>query len=391
MFQATMRCHLWDLVDERIDDVLDRLKGEAGITGISVPLVCPPVEQLRPHKGVSPRTFRSRGGIQFQPRAEFYANTRLRPVVAEWLRKSNPLPQVAEACAKRGLTLRGEINCCHSPVMVEKYPFAAVKDVFGEVNPEWLCPANADVVEYNCALAEDLSDLASLEVQDFRFPRNASLSDIFFWGTVKQSDGLNADLVDWLRALCFCESCRQGARGAGIAILDVQREVAQSLEHSFHTGEQPAESIEDFLKDHENLEQFIDGRTAQVAHGLKQIRDRSQPPILLEWPDTERNVKPEQIVTNRGGLIARFPTTPNFIGWVLTKVQERLVATVPIHVVAGLSGYHAPDGSSDLVRSVSEAAESSAAGVIFDSYGQMPMARLDWIRQAVRKAQRDAE
>ena len=34
MFQATMRVYLWDLVDEGIDDVLDRLKGEAGITGI---------------------------------------------------------------------------------------------------------------------------------------------------------------------------------------------------------------------------------------------------------------------------------------------------------------------------------------------------------------------
>jgi hypothetical protein len=68
-----------------------------------------------------------------------------------------------------------------------------------------------------------------------------------------------------------------------------------------------------------------------------------------------------------------------------------LVAIVPIHVVAQLSGYHAPDASSDLVRLVSEAAEQSVEGVIFDSYGQMPMIRLDWVRQAVRKAQRDSD
>src|SRR5262249_48576048 len=100
MFQATMCCNLWDLVDEGIDTVLDRLKGEAGITGISVPLSCPVDTYFRPHQGVSPRRFRTRGGVQFQPHSQTYASTRLRPIVAEWLRKTNPLTQVAEACAK---------------------------------------------------------------------------------------------------------------------------------------------------------------------------------------------------------------------------------------------------------------------------------------------------
>src|SRR5690349_13438156 len=103
MFHISMNCYPWDLVDEGIDAVLDRLKGEAGVTGISVPFSCGPIVQLRPHAGVSPRTFRSRGGVQFQPEASHYTGTRIRPVVADWLRKSNPLAAIAEACAKRGL------------------------------------------------------------------------------------------------------------------------------------------------------------------------------------------------------------------------------------------------------------------------------------------------
>src|SRR4029079_3440231 len=139
MCLAGMRCDVWDLVDEGVDSVLDRLKGEAGITTVLVPLVCRPVEQLRAHKEVAPRRFRSRGGAQFQPDGAHYANTRLRPIPAEWLRKSNPLAQVAEAWQKSGMSLTGAVNCCHAPVMVERYPFAGIKDVWGEPNPTRLC------------------------------------------------------------------------------------------------------------------------------------------------------------------------------------------------------------------------------------------------------------
>jgi len=37
MFQTTLWCYLWDLVDEGIDEVLDRLKGQAGVTAIIQP------------------------------------------------------------------------------------------------------------------------------------------------------------------------------------------------------------------------------------------------------------------------------------------------------------------------------------------------------------------
>ena len=59
MFQTNVWCYLWDLVDEGIDGVLDRLKGEAGATGISVATSYYSVDQLRPHAGMLPRTFRS--------------------------------------------------------------------------------------------------------------------------------------------------------------------------------------------------------------------------------------------------------------------------------------------------------------------------------------------
>ena len=85
MFQTNLWCYLWDLVDEGIDPVLDRLQGEAGATGVSVATCYHSVDQLRPHPGISPRTFRSAGGAQFQPASDRYAATRIRLSVPQVL------------------------------------------------------------------------------------------------------------------------------------------------------------------------------------------------------------------------------------------------------------------------------------------------------------------
>ena len=51
MFQTLVSCYLWDLVDEGIEEVLDRLQGEAGATGVGVGVCCPRTAVLRPHRG----------------------------------------------------------------------------------------------------------------------------------------------------------------------------------------------------------------------------------------------------------------------------------------------------------------------------------------------------
>jgi hypothetical protein len=173
MFNTHVSCHLWDFAAEGIDAVLDRLRGEAGAVGVSVTVCSPRVALFRPHAGVSPRTFRSEGGLQFQPDKSAYGDTRMKPVVAEWLRKVNPLAAVAETCARLGLVLRGRVVCGHSEALVSRFDTAAVKDVFGDIHPAWLCPSNPDVREYLRAVVADLSKsypFDTLEVAAASFP-----------------------------------------------------------------------------------------------------------------------------------------------------------------------------------------------------------------------------
>src|SRR5687768_9842470 len=122
-FQLNVFCFPWDMVDESIDDVLDRLKGEAGATGVTILAVAPPIEQLRPHVGVSPQIFNSSGGLQFQPEAFRYNNTRIRPIVASWMRKANGLAGVAKGCVERHLVLNTRIVGCHSPLAAQRYNY----------------------------------------------------------------------------------------------------------------------------------------------------------------------------------------------------------------------------------------------------------------------------
>lgn len=433
-----MRCNLWDLVDEGIDDVLDRLKGEAGITGISVPLVCPPVEQLRPHKGVSPRTFRSQGGAQFQPRAEFYANTRLKPVVAEWLKKSNPLPAVAEACAKRGLSLRGEIDCCQSPVLIEKYPFAAAKDVFGETNPNWLCPVNPDVAEFLIAQAIELGSMAilnSMEIQHFQFPYerfhrfflpnptadtaadeselprnrlnlNESEEQTPLSGLVSKlrqdldrartrvDHLIHENVVGWLLSLCFCESCRQCAGRESIALAEFEKAVLKCLETSFYSGEPPDDSITQLIAANDHLEKFLQWRDRRIEDSIKEMKQRVQLPLLMHRRvDNAGRDDDVQLARHMNGLVITMfkLSRSGSVERSLRVAQRRFGDTLPLHVKFTTAGFAGPKDSTELVRGVSEAAQDQVVEIVFDNYGGTPLSRLAWIKQAVRKALRDVE
>src|SRR5205085_3889822 len=89
--RAYLAVEPWDLIDEGIDRVLDRISGEIGCDGIQVTAVTGPVHVFRPHANVSPRTYRCDAAAYFQPDAKRYADSRLRPLPAAWIKSRNPL------------------------------------------------------------------------------------------------------------------------------------------------------------------------------------------------------------------------------------------------------------------------------------------------------------
>ncbi|GMV97876.1 MAG: hypothetical protein AMXMBFR83_22300 [Phycisphaerae bacterium] len=387
MFQTIVHVDPWDLVDEGIDAVLDRLAGEAGATGISVTLSAPAAAYLRPHQGVHPRTFRSEGGLQFQPAKDAYAATRLRPLTAEWLKKSNPLIEVAQACQDRGLTLRGRIVCCQSDLLAPRFDFAAAKDVFGDRHPGWLCPANPDVRAFLRALVADLAanlPTESLELVAAGFPPPAD------WNAHRDAGFDAGPAGQWLLSLCFCESCRQAAADV-VDVAAAARSATVILEPALKTGEPVAPSVADLLADDPILRAFAEWRAEQVMKLIGLMKNACGCRLLLNvGPDAWTPDADLAAVAGRCDALVASAATEEAVEPAIRQARTAAGADgrVEISIEGGSPGY---TESASLVRSFSTAVRMGLRCAVVGSYGRMPLARLEWIKQAARYALRESQ
>lgn len=392
MFQTHVSCHLWDFSAEGIDTVLDRLRGEAGATGVSVTVCAPSVALFRPHAGVTPRTFRSEGGLQFQPDKSGYESTRLRPVVAEWLRKVNPLAAVAEACTRLGLTLRGRVVCCHSEVLASRFEMAAVKNVFGDVHPAWLCPSNLDVREYLRAVIGEASaayPFETLEVEAAAFPLAASA---VAGPAAAEGAALLGLAGEWLRALCFCESCRQAAAAEGVDAAAAARSASVILEKALAAGEPVGRPVEGLLAGDAILRAYAAWRGRQVTRLVEALRSscRCRMVVVHAGGWAEPGSDCAALRAHGDALLTQLPLLPaEEFETALQAASTAVGGAAGLELAVDARMPACPD-SATLVRALSAAARLGVSAAVVDNYGQLPLPRLAWIKQAARYASREA-
>ncbi|MBI4579849.1 MAG: hypothetical protein HY718_09115 [Planctomycetes bacterium] len=389
-FETYLECFLWDLVDEGIEGTLDRIKGETGVTGIVVPVHCPFIQQFRPHAGVSPRTFVSDGGAQFQPEPSRYAGTRLRPVPAGWLRKRNPLKPVAEACHQRGLKMGGAVFACSNGPVARRYEHACVRDVFGDRNG-WLCPVNPDVQEYVRGLLADLTEnyaLDFVQLDDLGFcwsrsgfpydePRGPWLGPIEFW----------------LRTICFCESCRQLAGRDGIDVDAVASLVRDTLQRACDTGNSLPGIPRGFVQEHPRLDAYLQWRSSQLHVWAGSLRRTCRCALVLHCPPPPITSGVEVGKLNGVYDVLLCDCDALDVRDVDDTIRRASDACQPKpgnKLSLRLSARADCSDAGALVAAVGMAAELGCHSVWISDYGTIPLARLDWIRQAVRYGHRQA-
>jgi len=390
VFQTNLYCYLWDLVDEGIEPVLDRLKGEAGVTGISIAVHHPGVDQLRPHTVASPRRFRSAGGAQFQPDTARYRSTRMRPVVAEWLHKRNPLKAVADACVQRGLTLRAWVVGCQGAVVAARFETSRVKDVLDQPNPAWLCPINLDVREYLAAMIEDLSEnypFDAIELERAAFPTDLESSHPGKIGFACGETG------DWLRGLCFCESCRQLATRDGIDVTAAANVAREHLERLLATGEPLTLPVAEFAAENPALSGYVDWRCKQITSLVRIVKSSCRCPMVIHrsgdrfWAATEF----PEIATHCDALLVKcHETDARSMTQRVRSAAEDAGSIERVELSLSACTPPCPD-SATLVANMKQAAELGVRSVGVSNYGLIPMSRLEWIRQASRYARREAK
>ncbi|MBN1491784.1 MAG: hypothetical protein JXA69_17860 [Phycisphaerae bacterium] len=388
--EADIACCLGDLEDEGLDCALDVIQGELGAAGIRIPLACPPVDAFRPRAGIEPRWFHSAGGLQFQPDVQYSRGTRAKPVVAEWLRKRNPLARLAETCHGRDLALHGRITCCHSPATIAHNPTLAVKDVFGSMSPTWLCPANLDVHAYLSAIVEDVTRtyaVATIEIDAYAFPD---------WRAARAHGRIGFDpgaVGTLLLSLCFCESCRQLAARDGIDVAAAERFTRTDLDAICRAGgASDAQNLDDYLERRQPISHLLTWRADRIIELVGRLQEASAAPLAARRPENT-------VIT--GADATRVASRCAIMTVPLARsdeaAMEQLVACAltetgaadRIHPILDASNDVTPDAAA-LVRTVGRAAALGVVGVTLGEYGLTPPERLGWLQQAIRYGRRGA-
>jgi hypothetical protein len=387
MFRTNLWCYLWDLADEGVDAALDRIQGVVGASGISVATSYHSVSQLRPREGVSPREFHSPGGVWFQPESSHYSASRLKPVVGGWLRSRNPLKQIAEGCVQRGLDLRSWTVCCHSSLLAGRHPEYACKNVFGDANPTWLCPANPDVAGYLRGLVSDLSNNYAFDTIELEAPT---------WPEPLHGHGhekvgtLPGPVERFLLGLCFCESCRQFAAKAEVDVEAASRRAKVALESFFKTDETVQAGTGEFVGEHAGLSDYVAWRysiTDQLILSLKQAcRCRlltydpgSRIESGMDWFRSGRHVD--------GQMGLAYSDRPEAVDLAHRAFQESDPGSGVFEIGLNATDSYTPDGPT-LVRHLTRAAELGIPSANIYNYGLLSETRLNWVHQAIRSARR---
>lgn len=392
MFTTGILADIWNVVDFGIEESLDLIQS-VGAQSISLRVTSSRVSQLRAGEFDGPRMFRSDGGYFFQPDKSKYANTRIKPVVASWLKSRDPLEKIAESCRKRDLELRLRISALEHPLIASRYPEGVTKSVFGDSAPETLSAANPDVVELLRATACDLTS---------RCPKSAiELEEICFRSGARESDclQLGPDFDDGffsLLALSFDESSRQFAIRENVDVDAVSRWISVTLEKALSDGH-PVESLHmELMEESPILKSFVHSQidavtilVSQVETAIEnalsvvfcgQVFDGSFPRVDCDALKNDRSV----IIQSQDGFVHESQEGSEFF-WGIENLSN-------VHTARQTQMSTIPwDVPERLVSEVKSYADSGLSGVVLAGFGLFPQSGFDVIKRAFRFASRSSQ
>jgi hypothetical protein len=398
----------WDLMDASLDDVLDRLRGELGVTGMAVHVGCPAALQLR-IRDVEPRIVRSRGGLFFRPSPERYESTRCKPIVSGRIGKTDALAGWARACTSRDLDLRVMISAGATGRMAERYTDAACKNVFGDHSRLAVCLSNPDVQAYLVDVVADLSGregIGGVCLNDFVVGwLEAFVTELEAPVTLTESDRT-------LLATCFCESCQQRAAEHGLDPALARRAVQLALESRFERNTEagairrsetgaPAADYRTLCERNKPFARYVEQQATGLAALLDRLGEACRVELLVRTSEHDPLVGNQHPVlrgqTSR--LPARSAESPNQRSGPTGMYELSLGSTDTADVafpmgareVAVWSALQGSDDAPCLVSLVAQAVAGGVHGVMFEHWGLWDAAGQTAIKQAVRFARRTAE
>jgi len=392
MFTCHVSCYPWDLLDEGIDRVLDRLQDQVGAGGLMLVACCDELEQFRPHPDAEPRIYRTSGGVYFHPNADTYQATRLKPPLWEQHRKMDALAKISERCADRQLDLRLSLSPLHSRRLIGKHPEIACKNAWDIPSRSALCPANPDVQEYLAALFRDLSvydDVSGIVLDAVEWPAATDLlPDMDAMATLGQH-------ASALLRLCFCESCLQRAGSAGIDAQAAKRCTFTLLDRLCRAGHPDDRPLEDILDGQPPLEAFVQWSDAALVDLIERLKGASTKALLIDLQSASRGFLELRcaaaILALADRIMLDLDDLEQAVG-AISQGEALCGALTPSFVQSAELLLRMDEGFLDeapeVVRQITWAAEAGVAGTTVTHYGAVLDNQFAWIHRGLRNARR---
>ncbi len=395
-----------DLLDEGIEQVLDRLKA-SGVNGVTVATTYHHGRDLVPHNPRRSLLYHEGGVTYFEPPGPF--NGPLQPTPSA-LVIERPIQRLLEAAAMRDMHVSAWTVFLHNSRLGTNTPAATAVNAFGDSIRHALCPANPAVRSYAVDLAAATARLgvSSIAIEALTY-LPVSHGD-HHERTFVPFGGSLAFLLD----LCFCLHCTRACARRGVDIERIRQAILATARLAFESG---AADDQDGELHREQVAALCGGEIG----GLLNVRQAVVTSLVEEVSSAIVAVDPttSPVVLDPSGAILGYatgqPTTHSAasgFGWqvgldpgAVAQVSGRLgilaYAMSPERVAEDVRAYQAcvpeatqltvvlrpmaPDTASveNLRAKLERLTAAEVAEVSFYHYGLMPMRSLDWIREAL--------
>ncbi|MBM3933139.1 MAG: hypothetical protein FJ319_02365 [SAR202 cluster bacterium] len=230
--QSAMFMYTWDLRDEGIDAVLGRVRGW-GVDAISLAASYHGGYVVHPHNPRHKVYMIEDGTVYFHPQQRYFADTPLKPKVAEVARDVDWFAAAGQRLDRYGMKLIAWTVCFHNTRLGLLHPNATVQNVLGDSYPHALCPSNESARLYARGLCRNLATeypIHAIQIEATSF--GGAFHDHHHQGYATVMEPVES----WLMSLCFCEACRKQAYVRGVDIESAAEAARAHLTTFFSTA-----------------------------------------------------------------------------------------------------------------------------------------------------------
>lgn len=222
--------HPWDIFDEGEYNVLCQLQ-DIGLNTINIASSYHQGRFLLPHNPIRKIINAEEGVVYFDFNQDYFKNTCLKPEKSKSFKNKDVLKILVEANQSFNLDLTSWTVFFHNGRLATKHRNLAVKDPFGTVDPNNLCPNSGDARNYASGLIRNISEnygIRHIQMESVFYPRG------LYHGSHHEIFGVNTNpTVDFLFSLCYCKRCLQTAAEKKIKMSESIPKIKKYINNSF--------------------------------------------------------------------------------------------------------------------------------------------------------------